>query len=371
MKTLIHILFLFALYAPKCFGGGLLRENFEAVRAMGMGGAFVALADDANAIWLNPSALAYVQGNHFNLIDTTLGVDSLGTLNKFKDLIFNNDSSAFLDLATQWVNFKFKPTFVRKNFGFSLYTNTYGFFDTSYMSVLGVNIPNADVYAFNDIVAVAALGIPVTKYFAMGINVRGILRTAIDVNVTAFDLLGQLGLVSTAEFQTAIFDYLKTLAGTGYGIGLTLSAMGRVPLGGKGAPTLSVAGVVEDVGQTTFAALGTPSPPPSLRPNYITGAAITWPWDKWSTVTMTAELRHMFEPIHFGKMASLGVEYRHRFFALRGGLHQGDWTAGASWELLPHTRLHFSIFSKELGDGFRERLQRWYLCQLVIGFRPY
>jgi len=79
----------------------------------------------------------------------------------------------------------------------------------------------------------------------------------------------------------------------------------------------------------------------------------------------------MFEPIHFAKSAHLGLEYRHKYFGLRGGYDQGYFTYGASWELLPHTRVHFASYAKELGENFHERSQRWYVVQLVIGFRPY
>ena len=41
-------------------------------RALGMGGAFVAVADDANAIYYNPAGLAYMEGRNITSLYSSL-----------------------------------------------------------------------------------------------------------------------------------------------------------------------------------------------------------------------------------------------------------------------------------------------------------
>ncbi len=239
--------FLSALLSQSATAAGLLRENFESTRAAGMGNAYVALADDSNALWQNPAGLAFIQGTHVNLIDTTLSVDSLDTLIRLKNLIFSADAENFLRLDTQYQAFNFKPVFTTKYLGFSLYNNTFGFFDTKYLDILGFSIPSVDVYAFNDTALIAGFGVPVTNYFSFGASARLMMRTAIDANLSAQDLVAQLGLASIEDFESAIYTNLKSLAGNGYGIGLNIGTMLKLPLsGGKDAPMLQLAGVVED-----------------------------------------------------------------------------------------------------------------------------
>lgn len=338
-----------------------------------MGNAYVALADDSNALWQNPAGLAYVQGTHVNLIDTTLSVDSMDTLIRIKNLLFASDAENFLRLDTQYQAFNFKPVLTTKYFGLSLYNNTFGFFDTKNVDILGYTVPSADVYAFNDTGLIAGFGIPVTPYFSFGASARLMMRTAIDANLSAQELVSQLGLSSIEEFESAIYNSLKRLAGNGYGIGLNMGTMLKIPLtSGKDSTMLHLAGVVEDVGQTGFTSLTTTLPaPPPIRTNYIAGAAILWPYTKNSRITFSAELRHLELPVGLNKKAHMGLEFKHKYYGLRIGFEQGYPTAGLSWELLPHTRVHFATYGKELGDSFRERSQRWYMLQLVIGFRPY
>ena len=80
---MIRLIFtLILLFVTTVANARLIREDFQGVRAMGMGNAFIALADDANLLWSNPAGLAKVRGVKVNLLDFTLGADSLVTLNQ-------------------------------------------------------------------------------------------------------------------------------------------------------------------------------------------------------------------------------------------------------------------------------------------------
>src|SRR5579883_3253728 len=57
-------------YPALAVAGGMF-VPLHGVRPLGRGGAFVAGADDLNAIWYNPAGLAQLNGNQF-LIDATL-----------------------------------------------------------------------------------------------------------------------------------------------------------------------------------------------------------------------------------------------------------------------------------------------------------
>jgi len=367
MKRLLLTVFILISSAASA-RNGIVRENFQGVRPTGMGNAFVALADDANALWYNPAALVYNKGVHFNLFDTSLGVDSAGTLDRLRSAVFDGNFDNLVNDDTTYVRFNVKPTLITPYFGLSVYTNANGFFE-----IQNLSLPEVDVYAFNDLAAIAGFGLPLGENFSIGMSVRLIQRSGVDAHLTVYDLLDQLGGISQEAFLDAAYRELKTMMGMGYGIGLNLGAMARIPLGqkrGKG-PRLQLAATVEDAGQTTFRSFGSTAPPPPIRPTYNAGMALVYDAGKDAVVNITFDVRHMFEPEPFVKTAHFGLEYRHKFFALRAGAHQLYPTFGASFELLPHTRVHFSTFASELGTSVHERSQRWYTLQAVVGFNPF
>src|SRR5262245_32904994 len=49
--------------APTAYGAGLSRPNVNGARAIGLGGAFSAVADDPTAVWYNPAGPAFLGNN--------------------------------------------------------------------------------------------------------------------------------------------------------------------------------------------------------------------------------------------------------------------------------------------------------------------
>jgi len=86
MKRYVHKFTILAVLAayfslPACFakgvgttGGNFLKIDVGA-RPLGMGGAFVAVADDANTIWWNPAGVAIVKRKEITLMHNEMGED--------------------------------------------------------------------------------------------------------------------------------------------------------------------------------------------------------------------------------------------------------------------------------------------------------
>ena len=370
-KLFLH-LFLLSLFATSLAhaGSGLVREQFESARATGMGGAFTAIADDGNCLFYNPAALARVKGVHWTLIDMGLVVDGMDTLTRLKNFVFANDAANLLRQDLEYFGFNFRTQFTTKYFSFGVYSNTRSFFDLQTFSFLGIAIPDVDVYAYNDVGAIAGIALPIGPYFSLGVSTRLFIRTGIDAHISALDLLANLGLSQT-DFTSAAYTELSKLMGNGWGLGVNLGSLIRIPLGGKDTPELSIAATVEDVGNTSFTALATPNGPPKIPMTFHGGVALIYPLGKVTKLNVSVEARHIFENLPLVKQSHLGVELRHKAFSVRAGLYQGYFTYGASFELLPHTKIHASSYAVELGNSWHERSQRWYMLQASIGFNPF
>jgi len=342
----------------------LTRVPYIGVRPSGMGNAFLALADDSNMLWYNPAMLAQVKGIHFNLFDFTLGTDGLDSLQRLKNAVFNGAYNNLIRTEQEFLKFGMRPMLVTPYFAVGLYENVQSFTDLDLSTLNG----HADAYIFNDVGLITGFGIPVSDYLSLGASFRLIERSALDANLTFQDFIN-IGQTNPTGFQSAIYQHLQQMMGTGWGIGANFGGMFRVPLP-AGSPRLQLAATVEDLGETTFRQLGSLPRPPPIRPSYNFGSSLQYKAGKDAVLNLAFDLRNNFESLGWYKKIHFGAEYRHKYFGLRVGAYEAYPTFGFSIETPPHTRIHFSTYEVELGNHAWERGQRWYLLQLEIGFNP-
>lgn len=345
----------------------ILRLPYEGTRPLGMGNAFIALADDSNVLWYNPAALTKVQGPRFHVLDLTVGADGMNSFNRMTDAALKGKYDNLLRSDTQYVKAGVRPVFLMPYFGFGIYDQVTSYTDLNNLSSLDATV---DLFTANDIVATAGFGIPATKYFSVGFAVKAIQRSAVDGTLTGQNLIDQAG-TTQGDFLAAVHNSLDNLQSIGWAVGLNVGVLGEIPLATK-SPRVRLAATIEDVGQTTFQSFGSSTnKPPPLKPSYNFGSAFTYTLAKDLVWNFTADLRNTFDSINFAKIFHFGTEIRHKRFGIRAGIYQGYLSYGASLEFPSHTRLHFASVETELGDGFRQRGFRSYLLQLQIGFNPF
>lgn len=351
--------------------GKSLRVPYQGVRPLGMGNAFIALADDSNLLWYNPAGLARVKGAHFNLIDLQLGADSRDTLDRMNNFVFKNDSKNLLRSDTQSMRLGTRPTFMMPYFGWSFFENFNSFTDLQNIdSITAALDASVDINIANDAGFILGLGIPASKYFSAGVSARIFQRNSVDTHLTAEDLLSELSITQT-DFRQAIFNHIDDLVGVGWAVGVNAGVIVQLPFA-QDFPTVTLAATAEDLGQTTFRKMGDVPTPAPIRPSYHFGAALQYKLDTLSNLNFMVDHRNFGEKIPWHKKWHLGTEYRHKFFAFRAGMSDAYLSLGASLEFPPHTRLHFATYQTELDDyGIATRGQRWYVMQLTIGFNPF
>jgi hypothetical protein len=370
-----QILFILSLFSLPVWGTGLVREDYEGVRPLGMGNAFLALSDDANILFYNPAALARVKGPHVNLFDYTLGVDSTDTLNRVTNSIFSGDYSNLINTSSpEMLKFTGQANFIFPYFGFGLYSKTFSFSDLgSLNSLLSGNVSglaNIDIDSYSDLGAIAGLGLPIGDNLSIGATVRGFYRQGIDENTDPASLLTQLGVTPQA-LQATPYTYLKGLLASGFAFGANAGLLYQVPLADKNSTTrLQLAAEVQDISGTVFRQVsGNPAPNP-IPMSYHLGSALIYNVQRDATINLTMDFRHLFEGLPLIRSFHFGAEYRKKHYGLRIGAYQGWPTAGVSIEALPHTRVHFTTYAVELGDNAYQRSARFYVLQLSIGFNP-
>ncbi len=368
MKALKRILILVACLAGLGARAELTRETYTATRAMGMGNAFIALADDYNALWYNPAALAYIRGNHVNLIDATLQVDGMNTLGRIGNALFDGDHNNLIRNDLQSMAFALRPSFVTKYFGISFFNNASSFTDFRDLTTLNAAV---DIDLHNDVGIILGGGFPFSDYLAFGASLRVFQRSGIDLTLDTAGLIASIG-VPTSDFQTAVYQYLKDQLGLGWAVGVNFGGMAKIPIFGKKGPEWTLGLQVENVGQTKFRRLGGRNALPHNLPMvYNVGTAFKYTLSKKSSLSLTADYRRMVERgINANKKIHIGLEFKGPGFDIRTGLNQLYPTFGIGLRLPSHTRINFATYAVELGDDFLERNKRLYEIQVVMGFNP-
>lgn len=363
MKTLFKFYFML-LTGPLI--AGPLQNTFEGVRPTGMGNAFIALADDSNTLWYNPAGLAQIEGVHVNIFNFLLGVDSKDTLDRIHNAIFKGNSSDLIGQDKEFLKFNFMPSLVMPHFGVSIFSQTKGYFDISDITEKGL-----EAYSHHDQGIIAGTAFNLADGFSFGTSVRAFYRAGVDLSLTTEEVIDQYG-VDGVNLLDNIYQEIYNRAGHGYAVGLNAGFRFKVPLKSKGktSPSLFLAATAEDIGNTTFKALGDKLAPVTLKQSFNFGAALTYPFGKNWSWNLTADLRRAFEPTDIIKLLHAGTEIRNSLFALRAGANQGYLAYGFSFEFPPHTRIHFSSYGVELGNKGLDKQQRWYLLQLNVGFNP-
>lgn len=344
-----------------------IKQSYEFARATGMGNAFIALADDANAIFYNPAGLARVKGFHAHLIDLGVNFDSSDTLSRLSSAA---SSGSFNNLIKanekEYLGFGFKPTFIAPYVGLSFFDYGYAYFD--------VNGPTSnqkiDAFAYNDMGAALAFGIPVGNHFSVGLGVRAVRRTAIEVDKTPEEIQADTGITLPELAGNPYGKISGAYTGVGFGLPIMASAMFTVPKWSSSAPMARLAVTYENIGNTSYQLISGSTAPNPTRASLNFGSLLQYELSKLAVLNVTMDLRHQMEGLPFLQTLHFGTEYRHRIFGLRAGLYQGNLSYGFSLEFPPHTRLHFSSYRMALSDASGGGSQPVYQLQFVIGFSP-
>ena len=361
MKFLLFILLGFQVVCE----AGLLEPGYEFSRATGMGNAFIALADDANALFYNPAALARKKGLSLHLIDTQISVDTLGTLDRMFEAASSGNTEGLIDPNKANLGIVAKPTFIAPYFGISLFS--YGFGSIDLQSLQGEKVR---AYAFNDLGVVMAFGIPFSDYFSFGVSLRALQRSSVDVDRPTQDFLTELGMTESTV-NSDPWSALSKYVGVGYAFPVNLGILASLPQWSKASPLVRFGATIENMGLTEFTRISGAQAPAKLETAYHFGALLQYTLSKSLVLNLTGDMRNQFRDLPFFKTFHFGTELKHSLFALRTGVYQGYPTFGASLEFPPQFRVHLSTYSMESGETLWEKEQRWYQIQVIVGFNPF
>ena len=353
MKRTFGLILIFATV----LASGLARaqENptlFQGIRPLGMGGAFITLSDDENAVFYNPAGLNDVEGFGGVEIINPLVESSENSVNIYKDVkdLNGNDVNQVTDFLNahigdhQHVRGAVFPNLLLHNIEIGVLAN--GAADLDIRNAANPEVA-ANVHLDVGILAGVAYGF-LDKMLQVGATAKEVRREGLDhvytpdeIASSAFDPYNQ-----TSHHSDFAFD---------------VGAKVNLPL--LFHPTLAVVG--QNLTDLDFKEAG------KIGQQVNIGAAVNPDlWILKTTFAIEVDDVGKQQPgsTDFYKRFHLGAEARFpAILAVRIGLNQGYLTGGVSADFA-FIKLGFATYAEELGAYAGQRADRRYDAQISVGF---
>lgn len=326
---------------------GELRELYRGARAQAMGGAFVGLADDEQAIFLNPAGLAGNKKFSLNYValDLVTSADVLTSyqdgLNAFKNL--SGDSLNVIIGKNIYAQAQMAPSLLMPNLGIALLVDG-----------------QAALLAQNKALPQITIGYQTTNGFqvAYGMTVGRGFRQRGDLRVGAAAKLlyrrGGYNLIPMMDLVTISQDTLSAMTG-GFSRGMGLDFGSQYIHHFSNRLDVSLGLAFTDVGDTAFGPLAD-----TIKSNLTAGLAVKYAL-RISQLVFTYDYRHILDQTDWRKKSHLGIELGLPFISLYGGINQVSLTYGAMMDLW-WFRITTLTYVEELGSFVhQDSMRRWVL----------
>lgn len=357
MKRIYRIVLFFSLlgFCHPVFGQsrglGELRWTHYGLRPMAMGNAFVAVADDYNAIFYNPAGLARLKDWRVEVINPMFEV-SANTIEFAQDINelvggSGGETSDVLELLekntgkTHHFAFGLTPYFVTKNFGFGIG------FDLN--TTLAVHRQIATDVEFGPRITIPfSFAMTPFEGFNVGASVKMVAKGGVDRTFSINDIQAFTesdNTDSSSEDEASLDDYVEGGIGYGADIGILYTPIKTME------PTIGIS--ITDFGGTPYSkldvggeALGAPE---TRLPSVNTGISLK-PWSTDKMYLRTSVDAHAInQPIHYSKKFNAGAEWGYSsIIKVQTGLHQGEFAGGFEFDVFLLT-MRFVTYAEQLG----------------------
>lgn len=338
---------------PSAHAAGPLARLYRGARPQAMGGAFFAIADDENAIFMNPAGMAGIRHYKFSYlpVDITGSMDVYTTYSEGMDAFSSGISSeTFNALAGKdlFAQVQIAPTIVIPNLGIGAVVD-------GQFAAGAKNSPYPILQmTYQTTNAIQA---------AWGTSIYRDRRGRSDLRVgAAAKLVSRRGgfrevpLPDALELQNGISSVAGQW-GLGYGFDLGTQYVTRLTK----QVTFSTAAVFLDVGDTDFT-----NHADSIPGNFGVGFAGKYDLG-FSQVTLAYDYSHITQDIDWRKRTHLGMEFKIPMLSLYGGLDGVGLTYGVAFDAWIF-RVTALSYREELGEFVGQWPSRRFTARIDLKF---
>lgn len=340
-----------------------LPEFYRGVRAMGMGNAFTAVADDADSVFYNPAGMALNKRFEFRPINPKfdLSADPIDMVRKPGELGGKLDGATISKLFGK--HFYGSGT-VFPALHFPYVTIGYFYQAQGHLIMRNLAFPKVEATYLRDYglvggVAYETRGFSRRHYARYGVAVKWLTRQGFQKTIPVTDLV------------TADRTYFSRFGNNkGDGVGLTLGIQYDIPI--NRSNDLILGSAWQDVGDTEFGKRLDADRPPNQQNNLSAGFALVHRFSSSfravNNIKFAAEMRHIAQAgIDPRLKAHVGVELQIYDISVQAGLNQDSFTAGAKLDMGFFDVAAVTYGSQQQSLAFMDR-ERRYMLQLGFKF---
>ncbi len=319
------------------------------VRALGMGDAYTAVANDESSFFYNPAGLARVAGINLKIFSVGAGASGVTAYEKIKGLQSGSSSGfadAIGDLYGEHVSAGFggDSIFTAPMIGFGTYTHT-----SAMIMVDNPVYPGLRTSIINDYGYMMGVGVPI-GFFHLGMDLKYIKRMGADKTFGPSEL---------ADLDPDLLVRDLTKWGVGYGADLGASFVIPAPFF-----TFAMSAAWKNVGRTSFRSNNLDEIPP--EDNDVTlglAAIVDLPL---LTITPAIDFRYLNRAdLQLMRKVNFGIEIGLPVLDIRGGFREGYYTAGVGVNL-GLFRIDAATYGVELGDYPGQIEDRRYVAEFTM-----
>ena len=340
-----------------------LQEYYRGNRAMGMGGAYTAIADDADSVFYNPAGLSLNPAYEFRLLNPKIDIstDDLSVLSDIKAASSKIDGPTLSKLFGKhiYADANVMPMLFFPGFAIGYYYDVH-----THIVSQNLSYPSIEASYVKDNGIVAGFGhefggLAKHQYFRFGVSGKFLTRQGFDQTIPLTSLV------------TANKTYLTSLdSASAKGIGATVGLQYELPISRR--EDLILGSAWQDIGDTSFGNSTQVDRPPPIRNNLSAGMALIHRFNpgfrSQSNFKFTAELRNLAQTgIDPRLRVHVGGELQIGYVSIQGGVNQDSLTAGVklSFWFLDVSAVTYGIEDQALAFMDRERR---YMLQATLRF---
>jgi hypothetical protein len=343
------------------------RWTLFGLRPLAMGNAYVAVADDYNALFYNPAGLARLKSWDGELLNPAFDASTnfKGLLEDAQKNLTSGSTSDTLGMIQRntgenfHVGLQLVPHLIFPHFGFGIGL------DTGATAVFHRDV-NVDIdVGLRAIVPVSFAMNFLDDRLSVGVTGKVRVRAGVDQNFSIDDIEAFSDSSETAGAGANtrnLNDYVK--AGIGYGadVGMLFTAT-RVM-----EPTFGMS--ITDIGGTPFEKFNVPGDtvgkPSTQLPSVNLGFSVKPIQREWTFLQVSADMHSINQPYSFSKKFGLGLEGGlGSVLKLQTGLYQGYPTAGFLFDI-GIINVKLITYAEELGNVAGYKPDRRYAAQIKL-----
>lgn len=354
----ISLFMIFSLIHSLKLEAKQLPEFYRGVRAMGMGGAFTAVADDKDSVFYNPAGLSFNKEMKISLINPKFDAST-------DDITLRNVSSGLTADTIQkifgknyYLSANVFPAIYLPNFVMGYY---YGF--DFHLSARNLSLPSIQAEYHLDKGVVTGFGIESRgfarlHYLRWGLALSWLTRSGYD------------GVIPLTSLVAADKTYIKSLRSEpGVGWGITPGFQYEITM--NKMDSLILASAWQNIGDTKFGSSLASAPPPPIQNNLSAGTAFVHRFgekvDERKNLKLALEMRHLAQEnkdprlkLHTGTELDLGM------LKIQAGLNQTTnitFGVGVDLWLMQVNAVTYGVDNQALAMMDRERR---YMLQIIV-----